>query len=480
MAFWSQEYDAAIAIKHAFSCENAPRAQAFITRHHAPDHLFADIRYMGGHAAHDNIKDGPAPIPTVDFLVGGTECDNFSQLNFHSRANETGVLSSGSGTSGVTLQGLWDYIRDKKPKVVAWENSDKTKRADLTAFQNLLWRAGYINDYCTLDAKDYSLQSRPRIYLIAVFHSQVEAMARTPTGLTDQMKEDILGASWVPKVFTLAKDLAGHTFDIEQFLLPDDHDEVRNWRAHRMKNKAEVEKRAKGTEQFEFESHHLQRYSEAKIEWPPPAKVFADNGLEGCVDHLPRRNQEAVLYHTVKAARQLEEEQAKKGKDVQQGQKVQTDQEGTVTERVVDLNMKLDWQVNRQEVPCIVCTSRPWLVTRRRDVTGAEALGLQGYQILDLKNEDAMFTNPELLTLAGNAMSGFVLAVLLLAMFVYMRDTVDLSDLGLGCADFTGEFQNANASDDDMGGSALGDSEGESALGEGDESSSSLMELSDA
>lgn len=52
-----------------------------------------------------------------------------------------------------------------------------------------------------------------------------------------------------------------------------------------------------------------------------------------------------------------------------------------------------------------------------RDVTGAEALGIQGFPPSALWHGDNFLKSPDLLHLAGNAMSGFVLTALFIALF---------------------------------------------------------------
>ena len=73
-------------------------------------------------------------------------------------------------------------------------------------------------------------------------------------------------------------------------------------------------------------------------------------------------------------------------------------------------------------VPCLVSSARPWLKQRRRDLNGLEALALQGFPLSryclgSLDNE--RFTQPHLLSMAGNAMSGFLLIPFFISIFTY-------------------------------------------------------------
>lgn len=71
-------------------------------------------------------------------------------------------------------------------------------------------------------------------------------------------------------------------------------------------------------------------------------------------------------------------------------------------------------------------SSRLWLVAKRRGMSGNEALLLQGWEQGDLvQPADKPFAESILMSLAGNAMNGFVLSNLFLALFVSM----DIDDM---------------------------------------------------
>jgi hypothetical protein len=131
------------------------------------------------------------------------------------------------------------------------------------------------------------------------------------------------------------------------------------------------------------------------------------------------------LYHYIKD--QLNTQKASTGKDPKEKGDEQDTERIAMNDRVIDLNMKLSWQSSGPPVPCLVCSARPWVFCRRRDFTGAEALGLQGFDPKSIQHGDTRFSNPDLLSLAGNAMSGFVLAAVFVAIFSTIADTSDIS-----------------------------------------------------
>ena len=90
--------------------------------------------------------------------------------------------------------------------------------------------------------------------------------------------------------------------------------------------------------------------------------------------------------------------------------------------------MRLTWQIGLPDCPCLVSTCRPWILHRRRDLTGAEALELQGFPASFVQHRDRRIPNPVLLTLAGNAMSGYVLMAVFLGIFSTAEWQTDDSD----------------------------------------------------
>ena len=388
--FWKESYGVNLKIRHRFACERSKVVQEFILRHHNPQYLFEDICALGGETAADVRTGTHQQVPSVDVCVGGTECDNYSSLNFFTKSDSSGMAATASGKSGSTLVGFMSYIREHRPGLVVWENSDRTKQSDLALLQDVLFNQGYITYLDKLDAKSYSPQSRPRVYLLG-WYSQDLAKRVTVEKFTDEQRMAIVDQSWLPSAFNVIHQLAGlpEKMVVTSFLLPDTHDEVREWRAHRMQTKTEKASRGTSGAEQKYEEEHLEMFEKAGLQWPPDEEAFERAGLTDVVAHLPRRNAECVYYHYCGTKNGTEPER----KD----------------EHIMDINMRLGWQASGQSVPCLVSSSRPWIFGRRRDLTGAEALEIQGFPAKYLQHNQKRFSNPDLLQMAGNAMSGFVL-----------------------------------------------------------------------
>ena len=83
---------------------------------------------------------------------------------------------------------------------------------------------------------------------------------------------------------------------------------------------------------------------------------------------------------------------------------------------VIDINMSLKWQheVKSNEcIPCLVSTSRRWMLHQRRLLSGKEAMGFQGMQHSQIQGD---WTDEDLIDLAGNAFNGFIFMVVMLSL----------------------------------------------------------------
>lgn len=73
-----------LQIEHVFSCEIEPFKQAYIERNFQPPLLFRDIRELGhdhAYTAYGSLVDVPCQPGSVDLLVAGTSCVDYSNLN---------------------------------------------------------------------------------------------------------------------------------------------------------------------------------------------------------------------------------------------------------------------------------------------------------------------------------------------------------------------------------------------------------------
>ena len=131
-----------------------------------------------------------------------------------------------------------------------------------------------------------------------------------------------------------------------------------------MEEKWEQARQKSEQREFEFEVEHLSIYQDHGFEWPPSLVEPDSDALDSVAVatlHMTRRRREVVCFHALKLADIVAED---------------------ADEFVVDTNLNLKWTQNfatMNVAPCIVATSKPWLFGRARDLTGPEALALQGF-----------------------------------------------------------------------------------------------------
>ena len=133
------------------------------------------------------------------------------------------------------------------------------------------------------------------------------------------------------------------------------------------------------------------------MQWPPSDSDLEKLGIAHCTRLVCRRKTECLCFHYAT--------------------------NGTLEgEVMVDLNKTLPWQLGQSFGPvaaCLVSSTTPWLMRVRRPAMGVETLLLQGFDLDDILDENQLCPFPEstLLKLAGNMMSGQVLAAIFIATF---------------------------------------------------------------
>ena len=152
-----------LPIEHVFSCEIEPFKQAYIERNFRPPLLFRDIRELGqeeAYTAYGALAKVPNTPGSVDVLIAGTSCVDYSNLN-----NRKKTIAQ-KGESGQTFWGMIDWIDKAQPPIIIIEN---VRGAPWDAKVDIFTQRGYAATYKILDTKDYYIpHTRNRGYLFAV------------------------------------------------------------------------------------------------------------------------------------------------------------------------------------------------------------------------------------------------------------------------------------------------------------------------
>ena len=192
---------------------------------------------------------------------------------------------------------------------------------------------------------------------------------------------------------------------LSTFLLPDDSSEAQN--LNRAAKGLNRKRKKPNSEEKEYEQKyavdHLDAYQTANQVWPPE---FPTEFQEKTA-HLCRRSQEIIYLNVL------------------------TDGETKSLEtwHAQDVQMTVGWARPRKDgVPCIGSSSKIWIrgpVDRNRGrfidrlLTGSELLALQGVPFVWRDLEDGVFSNDQLVDLAGNAFSSCVLPPIFVALLIH-------------------------------------------------------------
>ncbi|WPH00344.1 Hypothetical protein R9X50_00316900 [Acrodontium crateriforme] len=162
------------AIEHLYSAEIVPFKQAYIERNFKPPIIFRDITELTDamkeeHPMATTAYGSRVAVPTsIDLLVAGTSCVDFSRLNNHQKGLE------GGGESDKTWHAVLAYCKVAQPPIVILEN---VKNAHWDLMLEHYQEAGYESAGVHVDTKDYYIpHTRQRGYMVC-FHK--EKMAKS-------------------------------------------------------------------------------------------------------------------------------------------------------------------------------------------------------------------------------------------------------------------------------------------------------------
>jgi site-specific DNA-cytosine methylase len=172
-----------VSFQHVWACELSPRKRDWIRANFKPEHLFRDLKEVATGEAWDVAAgEGEAhrrlvPVPAVDILIAGFSCKDASALNVH-RASRLDAVQTGAGTTGSTFQAFVKLLggMTPRPRFCLLENvpglaqKDKTTgRSNLDAVHDAFHAHDYAFVFKKFNASDTGLPNkRPRLYMAAV------------------------------------------------------------------------------------------------------------------------------------------------------------------------------------------------------------------------------------------------------------------------------------------------------------------------
>lgn len=374
-----------------------------------------------------------ANIPEVDLFIAGTSCVDFSSLNSRrtkefeklAKANNkwkelySSIKSNGGSltldnlldedwrvciesmlsktghnrTSTTTFASAMNYLKERQPKIVIFENVHGAPWASTVDYVFPL--TGYTAQIVSLDTKNYYLpQTRLRKYVVAFNHRFFGLKA------SQELCNDFKGA-----VVALERKYSSTVTD---FLLPSNSHEL-----HRARNEMELASQAtqeKDTDWSFSRSRHTQFRRAQGIPDERPWIQWRQNGSSNAPAKM-WKPWEAPLPNRVKDLLECFYQVGMAGKNLKHGK-----YDAAFKAQILDCSQNVD-RVNMSQpfggTGCLTPCAIPVLSLEARPITGSEALKLQG---MPIENFDmSIETQSQLQDLAGNAMSTTVVGAAILA-----------------------------------------------------------------
>ena len=155
-----------LKVEHSFSCEYAPRKQAWI-RENFPnlEILFKDVTELKKNKVVNVLTKELVEVPKVDILIAGFVCKSVSTEN-NQRKKYKNCIREATGKTGETFDGMMAYAKKHLPTLVLCENvkglTMRNKGAEpvILHVRESFCVAGYAFDFKVLDSRKYLLPHR--------------------------------------------------------------------------------------------------------------------------------------------------------------------------------------------------------------------------------------------------------------------------------------------------------------------------------
>jgi site-specific DNA-cytosine methylase len=176
-----------LQIEHTFSCEFDAKKREWITDNF-PDlpYLFGDIQELPTGTAFNYITGKAEEVPSVDILIAGFVCKSVSFEN-NDRDKYANCIKEACGLTGITFQGMIQYVRKFQPAVVICENVEGLVKKNrglepvVHHVKDEFASSGYAFQHKVLDSRDFLLpHRRKRCWMWAFRGCSTRARRRSP------------------------------------------------------------------------------------------------------------------------------------------------------------------------------------------------------------------------------------------------------------------------------------------------------------
>ncbi|KAK5168996.1 uncharacterized protein LTR77_006305 [Saxophila tyrrhenica] len=379
-------YDLDLNMVHLFSAEIVPFKQAYIEKNFSPPIIFRDITELIRNPEVATTAYGAeVPIPEhIDFLIAGTSCVDFSNLNKLKKGKNEG------GESGSTFNAVLAFVKRSRPAIVLLENVFGAPWDEMIADYEA---TGYLAIGVKVDTKDFYIpQTRQRGYLASFDRSRMRNV--DPEALTESYLTTMEGL----------KRPASSPFSA--FLQSNRDRSARDNSYFEEDLKREIDWR-------KCKSRHWETRAAFKIGNARPYSHWHENGSSRVPEHGDRHHLEDQV------------ERVKDYTDIAMLQKLQPLKKGQVPvdvrykRRLWDVSQNIDISLDTAQrgiIGCITPTGMPFVSDLARPLTAEEKLSLQGIP-LDMISF-TIETPAEKADLAGNAMTTTVVGSAMIAALI--------------------------------------------------------------
>ena len=391
---FQEHFDVRLKFKHLFAVEIDLRKQEFLRSQWPETELmFEDVADLNWDSALDVISGRNKIIPHVDLFAAGFSCTARNRLNVHSKQNKDGLQRDAADATAMTWRGVRTYIQKGRPKLVLLENvteldQSDTDVSDASYILDFLRSEGYTAATVRLQARDHgSFPSRLRLYFLAV-----QGLGRSPGTFLDVVRSMRIEEK-APLSRYLLPVFAGATPQPEA-------DDI-------------LEAKKRRVENCKFRDQHCELFRKHGLQWPVvksklPAKFAKELHM------LTERSADVAFF--CEFVWPWED-----GNDKREPQ-------------FLDVHMSLPFLVNTENrtspwktvLGCLAGSTRIWMrlasledVLEHRLITGTEAMQFIGWDVSFFKTMPMPGNRSEqdlLMSMAGNAYSGFALAPALMAL----------------------------------------------------------------
>ena len=351
-----------IYLDHAWSCEWVRWKREWIWRNFAPRRIFvdaADLCQLDG--AYDDVSGSKQVVETVGVLIAGFSCKDASLLNVHHKARKE-CIKSGEGTTGSTFRYVINVVKLQQPLLVILENvAGLTNQGDsgmsnLDYVKEAFAAIGYSFVWRVFNAADAGAPStRRRLYMTAYRSCQALVGEVAAQAGVDDAVDRICQAA--------------EQHHIDDFLFADAV--VPAWAPSHA---------ARDSSRDSWKEEHPSLWE--KVEFAADKSRYHESLAENPnFKALSERQRDLLLLRLCSFAFP-----------------------GPAS-GVIGVNTSCKLSRYSACLPTQLPTSQYWLVDRSRLQLGAEAIALQGADLVDLPacRPGGPFTNRQLQNLAGNA-----------------------------------------------------------------------------